>query len=243
MMLKSTTQQKKQSRQLKEDWKPHNYQKKAVREVLQNASKALFMDPGLGKTSVILAALKILKKEKVAVKTLIIAPLRVCYLVWPKELEHWNDFSSLTYQILHGKDKEKNLQKDADIYIINPEGLSWLFKQPFKKYNFDTLVIDESSKFKASNTQRFKLLKNHLPSFRRRYILTGSPTPNTMMDLFSQIFILDLGASLGKYITHFRNNYFYPTGFGGYEWKLKETGEKEIQAKIKPLVLRLEADD
>jgi len=216
---------------------------KTVRFMLQNACAGLFLDPGLGKTSISLAALKVLKKENLAQKTLIIAPLRVCYSVWPKEVAKWDDFKDLTVVILHGKDKEKNLEKDADIYIINPEGLLWLCKKNFKQLDFDVLIIDESSKFKATNTQRFKLLRNILPFFRRRYILTGTPVPNGMMDIFGQIYILDLGAALGRFITHYRNNYFYPTGYGGYEWKLQDGAEARIQEKIRPLTLRLEDKD
>ena len=243
MTSKSTTIVKKQSPQLRKDWKPHAYQKKTVKFMLQNAAAGLFLDPGLGKTSVSLAVLKILKKEKLINKTLIVAPLRVCYSVWAREILKWSDFKDTTLTILHGKDKVKNLQKDVDIYVINPEGLEWLSKQNFKKLNFDVLIIDESSKFKATATKRFKILRTMLPSFRRRYILTGTPVPNGMMDLFGQIFILDLGASLGKFITHYRNTYFYPSGFGGYEWKLQDGAEARIQEKIRPLTLRLEDSD
>lgn len=176
--------------------------------------------------------------------TLIVAPLRVCYSVWPAEIAKWSNFSDLTVQILHGKDKQKNLRKEADIYLINPEGLNWLYTtKEFKSGMFTTLVIDESSKFKAPNSQRFKNLKKVLKTFNRRYILTGSPSPNSLMDLFSQIFILDMGASLGQYITHYRNKYFYSTGYGGYEWRLQEGAEEKIQEAIKPLVLRLDAED
>lgn len=243
MKSKSMIMQKKLSPQSSERWTPHKYQQKAVKFLLQQGAAALFLDPGLGKTSIFLAAVKILKKEKLVRKTLLIAPLRVCYLVWPKEISKWKDFTGISYQILHGKDKEKNLYKEADIFIINPEGLTWLAKHNLKKLGFDMLGIDESSKFKASNTQRFKLLKNMLGMFRRRVIMTGSPSPNGMMDLFSQIFILDGGASLGRFITHYRNNFFYPSGFGGYEWKLQPGAEKRIQERIKPMVLRLEAKD
>lgn len=211
--------------------------------MLQNACAGLFLDPGLGKTSITLACLKILKREKLMQKTLIIAPLRVCYSVWPKEAAKWDDFKEISVTVLHGKDKEKNLHKAADVYLINPEGLVWLCKQNFRKLGFDVLVVDESSKFKATNTQRFKLLRNILPHFRRRYILTGTPVPNGLMDLFGQIYILDLGAALGRFITHYRNTYFYPTGFGGYEWKLQNGAEARIQEKIKPLTIRLEDKD
>jgi SNF2 family DNA or RNA helicase len=243
MKLKSTTTPQKQSKALQEKWQPHKYQTNAVKRGIQQAALALFLDPGLGKTSIFLAIVKLLKKEKLISKVLVIAPLRVCYLVWPKEVQKWIDFNGLTVQILHGKDKEKNLLKEADIYLINPEGLTWLVKHNLRKLGFDMLGIDESSKFKAANTQRFKLLKGILPIFRRRIIMTGSPTPNSMMDLFSQIFILDGGAALGRFITHYRNQFFYPTGFQGYDWALIPGMEKVIQDKIKPLVLRLEAKD
>lgn len=244
MTSKSIVTQKKQLKPLKkEHWKPKLAQKKGLKALLENSCHALFLDPGLGKTSVTLAAVKILKQEQLIDKVLIVAPLRVCYLVWPKEIAKWEEFSDLTYAILHGKDKERNLKKEADIYIINPEGLFWLAKQNFKRLGFDMLVVDESTKFKSCSSKRFKLLKMLLGFFRRRYILTGTPTPNGMMDLFSQIMIVDGGAALGRYITHYRNQYFYPSGYGGYEWKLQEDAEKRIQQKIKPITLRLEAED
>lgn len=164
-------------------------------------------------------------------------------MVWPKEAAMWDDFKHLRVEILHGKDKEKNLHKEADIYLINPEGLEWLFSHNLKKLGFNNLTIDESTNFKACNTKRFKLLKRNLHIFKRRTILTGTPSPNGLMDLFSQIYILDDGASLGSYITHYRNSYFFPAGFGGYDWKLNPGAEKQIQEKIKPLVMRLEAKD
>lgn len=243
-MSKSTTNSKKQLKPLSLDWKPHDYQKKAVKFMLENSCAGLFLDPGLGKTSITLAALKILKQKGMFESALIVAPLRVCYSVWPNEIKKWNDFKDFEIQILHGKDKEKNLEKTADIYIINPEGLNWLFNtKKFKKDGFDILIIDESSKFKATSTQRFKRIRPILPRFNRRYILTGSPAPNGLLDLFGQIFILDLGAALGQYITHYRTTYFYPSGFGGYDWQLQDGAEERIQDAIRPLTLRLDAED
>lgn len=243
-MLKSTTKQAKQSKLLNTVWKPHAYQKKAIRFLLQNSCAGLFLDPGLGKTSITLAALNVLRSEGVATKTLIIAPLRVCYSVWPKELKKWTEFRGLTYTILHGKTKEWDLAKEYDIYLINPEGLQWLFdSKMFKKAGFNTLVVDESSKFKDSSTQRFKRLRSALHTFDRRYILTGSPAPNSLLDLFGQIYILDLGKSLGKFITKYRDTFFYPAGFKGYDWKPKPNAERTIQERIGPLVLRMDAED
>ena len=107
-------------------WAPHPYQKKAIKFLLQHGAAGLFLDPGLGKTSVCLAAVKVLKTEKLLGRVLVIAPLRVCYSVWPKELKKWTNFQKLSCSILHGSKKESALKEKADIYLINPEGLPWL---------------------------------------------------------------------------------------------------------------------
>lgn len=242
-MSKSTTILKKPLKQSRIAWKPHDYQKKAIKFMLAQSCAGLFLDPGLGKTSISLAALKVLKNKGMIGKVLIIAPLRVCYSVWPQEIEKWDSFEDFTYAILHGKDKEKNLEKEVDIYLINPEGLQWLLKNNLKKLGFDVLILDESSKFKDTNTVRFRLLKPTLPHFRRRYILTGSPAPNGLMDLFGQIYVLDCGAALGPYVSHYRNDFFYRTGYGGHEWRIQSGADKRIQERIKPLTLRLAAED
>lgn len=176
---------------------------------------------------------------------LIIAPLRPALKVWPDEIKKWSDFCDLTYTILHGDEKDANLRKDVDIYIINPEGLLWLY-DPIRRHllpEFDVLAVDESSKFKDSTTKRFKLLKPHLPFFKRRWILTGTPAPNGLEDLFGQIYILDLGRSLGRYITHFRNNFFQRSGYSMYDWKPRPDAFSEVVEKISPLILQLNAED
>jgi SNF2 family DNA or RNA helicase len=240
-------------------WAPHKYQKKSLKFLLEHAAAALFLDPGLGKTSIALAAIKFLKQRKLLSKVLLIAPLRVCYSVWPAEIKKWEDFTGLKFSLLHGPKKNEALKADADIYIINPEGLSWLLQaekstsqfgrtkvnfdmQRWKKLDFDTLVVDELSKFKHTNTIRFKALKLTLGTFSRRWGLTGSPAPNGLLDLFGQCFVLDQGRSLGPYITHFRMKYFTES-YDGYNWVLREGADQEIYERIKPLSLRMAAED
>lgn len=199
------------------------------------------LDSGLGKTSIILAALKVLKAKGLMRSALIVAPLRVCYSVWPAEIQKWSDFRDLTYAILHGPGKEIAAQSQRDIYIVNPDGFEWLFTKT--KLNVDVLIIDESTTLKRPATKRFKLLKPQLNRFKRRYILTGTPAPNGYMDLFGQIYILDQGNALGRYITHFRNQYFFQSGFGDYDWRLVPGAEKLIEQQIAPLTMRLSAED
>jgi SNF2 family DNA or RNA helicase len=188
-------------------------------------------------------AFKILKQKGLVSKALIIAPLRPVYKVWPDEVKKWADFADLTYSVLHGGSKEAALAKDVDLYIINPEGLKWLFDPKKKRPQWDVLIVDESTKFKDSTTQRFKALKAFLPSFTRRWILTGTPVPNGLMDLFGQIYVLDLGRSLGRFITHYRNQYFTPSGYGGYDWKIRPGAYEEIVEMISPLILQLSAEE
>lgn len=107
----------------------------------------------------------------------------------------------------------------------------------------DVIIFDELSKMKNQESKRFKCLKPHLGKFARRWGLTGSPASNGLMDLFGQCYCLDLGKALGPYITHYRNQYFHATGFGGYEWKLNEGADKKIYKAVKPLALRMEAED
>jgi hypothetical protein len=233
------------SESFKLSWTPKEYQKRAIKLLLGQASGALFLDPGLGKTSVCLATFKILKEQGFAQKMLIIAPLRPVYKVWPDEIEKWLEFNELSYTILHGPQKRANLGVDADIYIINPEGLLWLFDAVTLKEHpkWDILCIDESTKFKDSTTRRFKLLKPFIKNFTRRWILTGTPSPNGLEDLFGQIYLLDLGRALGQYITHYRMRFFERSGFNLYDWKPRFGAFQEVTDLIKPLVMQLSAED
>ena len=200
-----------------------------------------------------------LKKKKLLNKVLLIAPLRVCYSVWPKEIEKWTEFEDLKVVVLHGKHKEKALQEDADIYVINPEGLDWLLKakkektaagktkvsmdlRAWKQLGFDTLIVDELSKFKNTNTNRFKAMKLVLHTFGRRWGLTGSPAANGLLDLFGQCYMLDQGRSLGPYISHYRMKYFNPS-YDGFSWDIREGAEEEIYERLGPLALRMAAED
>jgi SNF2 family DNA or RNA helicase len=224
-------------------YKPHAYQERAIKWVLGNPAAGLLLDVGMGKTSIALTAIKTLLEADVIDSVLIIAPLHVCHRVWPNEIEKWDLFKdSLSYTVLHGDDKEERLKDIVDIYIINPEGLKWLEEQRGWQWP-EMLIIDESSRFKNTKTVRFKVIKPHLPEFSRRLILTGTPIPNGLMDLFGQLYILDLGERLGKFITHYRNKYFVPSGFMGYKWNVLPESESIIHDKIGDICMRLESAD
>ena len=190
-----------------------------------------------------LAAFHVLKRQGLIDNMLIVAPLRVCYSTWINEPKKWDFSEKYSVGILHGKDKADVLRQKHDIYVINYDGLGWLAENVPAAFPFHMLVCDESTKVKHANTQRFKTLKRLLHKFRRRYILTGTPAPNGLMDLFGQCFIMDMGASLGAFITHFRNRFFFQTGYGGYEWRAKHGAEAEIQEILSPRVMTMKAED
>ena len=243
------------TRQLR-SWNARAYQLRAVTIGIAQACAGFLMSPGMGKTTTIYAIYSILKSKGFVKRVIVIAPLRVCYNVWPTQCHEWAEFDSLKVNILHGKDKDKKLADlSADFYVINPEGLPWLTgatkvkktmvldpaRVKYIKENFDVLVVDESTKFKDTQTNRLKILRQFVKSFRRRYILTGTFNPNGLLDLFGQVYVLDEGASLGTYITHYRNKYFYKPPFGSeYDLVPHAWAGEEIAKKIAPLCLVLD---
>lgn len=233
-------------------WEPHKYQKKASKFLIDNKEAALFLDPGLGKTAITLNAIVKLKSQKKINRALIVAPLLVCYSVWPNEIKKWSQFNKLSVEVCHNKNKQKALKSNCDIMLINYEMISWLFSlkggglnsvNKIKKAGFDVLVFDELSKMKNSSSNRFKAIKNLLNAFKYRWGLTGSPAANGLMDLFGECFMLDMGKALGRYITHFRNTYFISVDPKGVIWKPLSGSAEKIFDKIKHLALRMKAED
>lgn len=215
-------------------YNPHPYQERGIQHLVSPKGGGLFLKPGLGKTSMVLAALKLLKSRNLVRKVLILAPLRVAQLTWPDEINTWLDFSDFTYTVLHGPAKDEALKQDVDIYLVNYEGIEWLNgkMQAGQTPKFDVLVVDESSRMRNTNGKRYKVLKKLLPRFSRRYVLTGSPQPKSLLNLFGQIYIADLGASLGKYITHFRNEFFYQMPYDKYNFFPFPDSQDRIFARI-----------
>jgi SNF2 family DNA or RNA helicase len=225
-------------------WQPHNYQLEAVSFLLTNPKSALFLDPGLGKTSTSLCTIKIIGGG-----VLVVVPKRPMYLTWPKEIENWRNFTKLSYCILHGKGKVDLWGKKKDIYLINPEGLKWLFKELLiglkagKKCPFSALWIDESTKFKNHKAQRFEYLAQMLPLFTRRHIMSGTPASKGLQDLWAQFFLLDEGEALGNNFYKFRAKYFHSPDWNEYQYILNDGAEEEIKKRVAPVTLEMSAED
>lgn len=224
---------------------PHEYQEQGVKLLLEKQHCGLLLKPGMGKTSTTLAAISILLKKKLVKRVLILAPLRVVHLVWPDEISKWDNFNHLTYSVLHGPEKVQRINDNTQIHLMNYDGLLHLLPDilALKQFPYDMLVLDESSKMKSHTSKRFKALKKVLGKFGRRVILTGTPAPNGMLDLFSQCYCMDQGMSLGKFITHFRTEFFHQIPFNDYDWFLNAGAEEQIYKRIQHKTLHLSAED
>ena len=220
---------------------PHPYQQRGIETLVKQCGAGQLLDPGMGKTATALAAFEVLRDCNYAKKMLVVAPIKPMYSTWRQEATKWDDFNHLRFTILHGKDKAKALEDDVDIYLINPEGLAWLYTQK-NHPEWEVLCVDESTKFKNSQSKRFKLMKKHFKDFYYRWILTGTITPNGLEDLFAQVYIMDEGTHLGKYITHFRNKYM-ESDYMGFNYTPLPGATKEVTEKIAHMVLKLDAED
>jgi len=222
-------------------WIPHKYQQDTEDFAIDKSYAGLLLDPGLGKTSISLNMLNKLKR-----KTLVIAPLRVCHLVWPNETKKWTNFNNIKIAVMHGAEKEKQfLRNDVGVYVINPEGIDWLHDmiKKHKRFPWEILIVDESTKFKAHKAKRFKILKTFLRMFKKRYILTGSLVSGGLLDLWAQIYILDLGKALGETFYAYRNKYFFQSDYQGFKFEPHPWAMEQILDKIKPFCIHLSARD
>ena len=221
----------------------HEYQHKGVKHILEHKNSALFLDMGLGKTITTLTAIEELIYKDVE-KVLVIAPLRVCNSVWVQEAQNWEHTKYMSFTNLSGGSANmlKGLKESSDIYLINRENVKALIEATKGKWDFDMVVIDESSSFKSYSSQRFKALKKVLHLIDKMVLLTGTPSPNGYMDLWSQIYLLDRGERLGKNITAFRNRYF-TKDFMGWSYEINPYAPAKIQSLIKDVAISMSSED
>lgn len=227
----------------------HNYQNYAKDFILAHKVSALFLDCGLGKTIITLTAINELMYDSFEIsKVLIIAPLRVAQSTWKEEIEKWDHLNLLRYSIAVGDEKErlKALKKTSDIYIINRENVDWLVTKSGIDFNFDMLIIDELSSFKSHTSKRFKSLLKIRPYFERVVGLTGTPSSNGLMDLWAEFRVLDLGERLGRYITHYRNEYFLPDKRNGaviFSYKPQPNAEERIYRRLADMTISMKSTE
>ena len=224
-------------------WIPHKYQERGIQWLL-NTEAALFLPPGLGKSSIALAALLELKRMGYPCRTLLLAPLMVCRTTWMTEPKKWDQFQGLRVGFAHGPNKKAVFHdKSFDIVVMNYDGIEWAVPEMKAGHKFDVLLCDEITRLKNTNSKRYKLIKPVLPSFKFRWGLTGTPAANGMMDLFGQVYVLDLGKRLGRYITHFRLNYFHQLPHDQFRYYITPQRAQALTEKLEDLAMYVSPEE
>lgn len=232
------------------EFKPHAYQQHCIDKIIEIKKLGLFLDMGLGKTVTTLTAVKELKYNRFLVrKVLVIAPKKVAEGTWTREAAKWGHTQMLRVSPVLGSQTKRirALNTPADLYIINRENVCWLVDYYRNAWPFDMVVVDESSSFKSHSAKRFKALASVGDRIDRMVELTGTPSPNGLEDLWSQIFLLDGGERLGKRYTQFRERYFQPNKRGAdgmvYSYEAKPGTEASILEKISDICISMKAED
>ena len=231
------------------NFSPHNYQAYAIDYIETHPVAAVLLDMGLGKTVISLTAIADLLFDSFeAHRVLVVAPLRVARDTWPAEINKWEHLKHLTYAVAVGTVKERKaaLAANADITIINRENLGWLIDSSGFDFNYDMVIIDELSSFKNHTSKRFQSLMKVRPKVKRIIGLTGTPSSNGLMDLWAEFKLLDFGERLGRFITHYRNNYFIPDKRNGeiiYSYKPMPYAEDAIYRKISDITISMKSTD
>ncbi len=230
-------------------FEPHPYQRFCIDRLLANDKQALFLDMGLGKTVITLTAIRELRYNRFAVaKILVVAPKKVAETTWTTEAEKWDHLKGLRVSVVLGSQKQRvhALYTPADIYVINRENVKWLVEFYQNAWPFDMVVLDELSSFKNHTAQRFKAMRMVRPHIKRIVGLTGTPAPNGLIDLWAQVFLLDCGERLGKFITHFREKYFVPDKRSRdqiFSWAAKTGSEQEIWNRLSDICVSMKSED
>lgn len=222
----------------------HNYQRQAVDFILERRRCALSLDMGLGKTTTSLTAMGDLLDGFMVNRVLVIAPLRVANSVWKQEAANWEHLQHLDVVVCTGTPTQRKdaLAACADITVINRENVPWLVEHYKKRWPFDAVVVDESSSFKNPSAKRFKALKRILPLTDYMVLLTGTPSPNGLLDLWAQVYLIDSGQALGRTMTAYKQR-FFESDFMGYTWTPRPGAPEQIHAAIDDNVMSMSAVD
>ena len=228
---------------------PHNYQAYCIQLVTDLPAVGLFLRPGLGKTSITLSAVNILKYFRWQVsRVLVVAPKKVAEATWQKEAARWDHLQHLRISTVLGitSKRIKALSTPADIYVINRENVEWLVDYYKQAWPFDMVVLDESTSFKNSRSKRFKAMKRVRRFAKKMVLLTGTPSSKGLIDLWAQVYLLDGGARLGPTLGSYRDQYFDPDQRSRtqiFSYKAKDGAESSVLAAISDICISMKAED
>lgn len=203
----------------------------------------------MGKTISTLTAINDLIRNRFETqKVLVIAPIRVARDTWPEEIKKWDHLDGLTVSPITGtaKQREAAANRRADIYTIGRENIPWLVKHHGGRWPYDMVIIDELSSFKNPQAKRFKALKKVRPKIHRIVGLTGTPAPNSLLDIWAPFRLIDNGERLGRFITHYRDQYFTPGRRNGavvYNWNLRPGADQAIYDNIADITVSMRTTD
>jgi len=222
----------------------HAYQNKAVDFILSEKRCMLALEMGLGKTTSTLTAVCDMLDSFTANKVLVVAPLRVANSVWAQETRLWEHLNHLRVSVCTGTEKARRsaLSLDADIYVINRENIPWLVVNYGKGWDFDVVVIDESSSFKNPSSKRFKALRKMLPKIETMVLLTGTPSPNGLLDMWSQMYLIDYGERLGRTLTGYKQRFFEADYFGR-KFEIRNGAAEKIHSLLTDKIIHMSAED
>lgn len=228
---------------------PHDYQRYCINRLIAEPALGLFLDMGLGKTVITLTAVNDLRYNRFAVhKVLVIAPKKVAEDTWIREAEKWDHLKLLrVVPVLGGTAKRvRALNTPGDVYVVSRDNVQWLVDYYRNDWPFDMVVIDELSSFKNPRAKRFRslcLVRGHV---KRICGLTGTPAPNGLIDLWSQMYLLDGGKRLGPRIGGYRERYFSPAARSRdvvFSYEPIPGAERQIQERIQDICISLSAKD
>lgn len=222
-----------------------------IDEMVSAPAKLIVSAMGSGKTGATLTALRDLLDSFQIRRILIVAPLRVARDTWPDEIGAWAHSRLLSYAVCVGTEGQRReaLRQSTEILIINREQLPWLWKELDNgtRWDFDCVVVDESSMFKAGKKRtknraltRFGVLAQARKKIDRIYLLTGTPAPNGIADLWGQIYLLDQGERLGATQKAFYDRWF---DINRYSFKAipRSYAESEITKRVADIMVSLPA--
>ncbi len=212
-----------------------------VREVRRGA---LFIDMGLGKTVSVLTVLRDLADEFEIGRILVVGPPRVVKNTWPEEIKSWEHTRRFTYTLIDGTPSRRmqRLTQATEIHLISHDLVPWLDGLMGQDHEYDVIVIDESSRFKNHATKRWKAMRRLVQRARYVLLMTGTPAPNGLHDLWAQMYLLDYGARLGRTITDFRERWF-EKNWGQQEYRAKDFADQKIRERIEDICFTLREQD
>ena len=230
-------------------YNPHPYQAHCIDAIIRLMAVALWLEMGLGKTVVVLTAINELKYNMFQVcKVLVVAPKKVAEATWQAEAKKWDHLRMLRFSTVIGSSQRRirALNTPADIYVVNRDNVPWLVDYYKNDWPFDMVVLDESSSFKNNRSLRFKKMRAVRPHITRIVELTGTPSPQGLLDLWPQIFLLDGGQRLGKTIGQFRERYFDPDKRNRqqvFTYKPRDGTEQEVKALLSDICISMKSED